>query len=109
MLETRNNALNLNPPNSQEHITTHGSDWYWAVFAVMATSALVFSALAARKPRNSRIFYYITIALLTTASIAYYTMASDLGAAPVNNEFQRSNPLVRGKNRQIFYARYIDW
>lgn len=31
----RNDALRTNPPAGDAHITTHASDWLWAVFALM--------------------------------------------------------------------------
>lgn len=33
-------SLDQNPPNASRHITAGGSDWLWAVFAIMALSAL---------------------------------------------------------------------
>lgn len=89
------------------HITTHGSDWYWAVTVVMAVSTFCFVGLAMRKPRQHRIFHYITAAITMVASIAYFTLGSNLGWTAINVEFERSNPLVRGVDREIFYVRYI--
>jgi len=109
MLEARNEALNINPPYADEHITEHGSDWYYTVCAVMGVSALAMAFMARGVLRANRIFYYINIAIVATACIAYYTMGSDLGYTAVNVEFQRSDPSVSGTNRQVFYARYIDW
>lgn len=43
------------------------------------------------------------------ASIAYFSMASNLGFTPIEVEFRRSNPVVSGVYREIFYVRYIDW
>ena len=33
-------AVDTNPSEAQLHITDHGSDWLWAVFAIMAVSTL---------------------------------------------------------------------
>ena len=110
-----NDALNANPnvfhypATSDINITTHGSDWYWAVTAVMATSTLVFIGLSFTVPRRNRIFHYITATITLVASIAYFTMASNLGYASIIVEFQRSSPKVSGLYREIFYVRYIDW
>ncbi|KAI9720718.1 MAG: ion channel activity [Chrysothrix sp. TS-e1954] len=90
-------------------ITTHGSDWYWAVCAVMIVSTMAFAGLSYTKPREQRIFHYITAAITMVASIAYYSMGSNLGWAPIAVEFERSDSVVRGMNREIFYVRYIDW
>jgi bacteriorhodopsin len=115
LTERSNDALRANPnvfiypTMSDINITTHGSDWYWAVTAVMAVSSFVFIGLSFRVPRERRIFHYITAAITLVASIAYFTMASNLGYAAILVEFQRSNPKVAGLYREIFYVRYIDW
>jgi len=110
-----NNALTVNPNNgyytgpSDINITTHGSDWYWAVTAIMAASTLMFVGLSFTVPRRARVFHYITAAITMTASVAYFSMASNLGYTPIHVEFQRSDPKVSGIYREIFYVRYIDW
>jgi len=115
-LKRRNDALSLNLPGNTVNggtadiaITTHGSNWYFAVCAVMALSGFVFIGLGVRRPRHDRIFHYITAAVVFVAAIAYFTMASNLGFTPIQVEFSRSNPKVRGQFREIFYVRYIDW
>ncbi|TKA64178.1 hypothetical protein B0A55_12315 [Friedmanniomyces simplex] len=109
-----NNAINVNTNTvNGKHvdiaITTHGSDWYWAVTAVMVCATFTFMGLAATKPRQHRIFHYITAAITLVASIAYFSMGSNLGWTPIDVEFLRANPKVHGVNREIFYVRYIDW
>jgi bacteriorhodopsin len=115
-LEKRgNDALHANPnvftypDRSDINITTHGSDAYWAVCAVMVVSTLVFIGMSFRVERSKRIFHYITAAITMVAAIAYFTMASNLGYAAISVEFRRSNHLVAGLTREIFYVRYIDW
>jgi len=90
-------------------ITSHGSDWYWAVTAVMMTSSLAFLGLAFLKPRTQRVFHYITAAITMVASVAYFSMASNIGWAPTTVEYIRSSPKVAGTVRQVFYVRYVDW
>lgn len=112
--EPRNNALNVNGntvngKSANIATTVRGSDWYWAVTAVMAFSTFVFVGLALRKPRQHRLFHYITAAITMTAAVAYFSMASNLGWTPIDVEFRRGDPRVRGINREIFYVRYIDW
>lgn len=75
----------------------------------MGTVALGVLAASFKKPRTDRIFFYITAALNMTACIAYFAMGSNLGWTPINVEFARSEAIVAGRNRQIMYARYIDW
>ncbi|KAG9233694.1 hypothetical protein BJ875DRAFT_505239 [Amylocarpus encephaloides] len=91
------------------NITVRGSDWYWAVTAVMAVSTVVFMGLSFTVPRRKRIFHYITAAITMVASIAYFTMASNLGYAAIAVELVRGDPKVAGRYREIFYVRYIDW
>lgn len=97
-------------------ITSHGSDWYFAVCAVMFVTTLVFIGMSFTKPRSHRIFHYITAAITMVAAIAYFTMGADLGMTPIQVEFVRpNNPKVSGTGdnhnglREIFYVRYIDW
>ncbi|KAL8941557.1 MAG: hypothetical protein Q9211_001773 [Gyalolechia sp. 1 TL-2023] len=103
----------VNGATSAIGITTHGSNWYFAVTAVMIVSTFAFIGLSFTRPRSHRIFHYITAAITLVAAIAYFTMGSDLGQTPIEVEFKRSNPKVSGtatnQNREIFYVRYIDW
>lgn len=113
-LHRRNNAPSVNPNivNGQTvdiAQTVRGSDVYYAICAVMGTVALGVLAASFKKPRTDRIFFYITAALNMTACIAYFAMGSNLGWTPINVEFARSEAIVAGRNRQIMYARYIDW
>lgn len=91
------------------HQTTRGSDWYWAVTAIMGAAAVTFAGLSVRKPRPNRIFHYLSTGITLVAALAYFTMASNLGWTPINVEFGRTNHRVAGRSRQIFYVRYIDW
>ena len=104
-----NQAVSVNPPNGAvEHITSHGSDWLWAVFGVMLISDLVVMVWHFMIPRGQRVFHQLSMVILTTASIAYFTMASDLGFANILTEFN-NNGFSADVYRQIWYARYIDW
>jgi bacteriorhodopsin len=94
---------------TDNHITVRGSDWYWTVAAIMMVSSLAFAGLAYTKPRQQRIFHYITAAITMVASVAYFSMGSNLGWTGIHVEFERSNPVVSGNIRQVFYVRYIDW
>lgn len=109
-----NGALRANPnivngKSVDIAITTHGSDWYWAVCAIMTVSTFAFIGLAMTKPRQHRIFHYITAGITMVASIAYFSMGSNLGWTPIDVEFRRNGDGVGGVNREIFYVRYIDW
>lgn len=73
----------------------------------MTVATFIFIGLALKKPRQHRIFHYITAAITMVASIAYFTMGSNLGWTAINVEFPRNDPVVRGSDREIFYVRYI--
>ncbi|GAA5892110.1 hypothetical protein JCM8208_001436 [Rhodotorula glutinis] len=118
ILSKRNDVLSLNPLVANIDITTAASDWLWAVFAVMGLSAIALLVLGhATRPIGERAFHELAAALCFTASIAYYSMASDLGATPIEVEFIRGGTLgqnwvdigVLRPTRSIWYARYIDW
>jgi len=111
-LRARNNAPTVNGYNqggrtADIHITTHGSDFYYAICAVMGVSTFLVLFHAMRKPGRHRVFHYILAAVLATSTIAYYSMGSNLGFTPIPVEFVRRNPKVAGILRQIFYVRYI--
>jgi bacteriorhodopsin len=93
-------------------ITTNGSNWYWAAFAIMLLSALIFFGLAFTRPREDRTFHYLTGALTFISAIAYFSMASGLGQVPIFVEFSEDNfgsiPGT-GVTREVFYVRYINW
>ncbi|TFY53203.1 hypothetical protein EVJ58_g9577, partial [Rhodofomes roseus] len=100
-------SLDNNPPNASRHLTAGGSDWLWAVTAIMGLCDLAMIGWSFARPRGTRVFHQIGIIVLTTATIAYFAMASDLGAAPATEEFLRGG--APGTTRQIFYVRYIQW
>ncbi|KAK5023608.1 hypothetical protein LTS07_009116 [Exophiala sideris] len=113
-LVRRNGALTVNTmtQNNQSvaiHQTVRGSDWYYTVCAVMGTTSLAILALSRMKPRTDRVFFYLTSGLCMVACVAYFAMGSNLGWTPIDVEWLRSDSVVRGVNRQVFYARYIDW
>lgn len=70
----------------------------------MIASTMAFIGLAATKPRQHRIFHYITAAITMVAAIAYFTMASHLGWTGIQVEYERSDPQVRGQYREIYYV-----
>ncbi|KAK0628384.1 FDD123 protein [Bombardia bombarda] len=109
-----NQALSTNADVSQHanlEITTHGSNWLFAVCAVMGTATLVFLGLAFTRPSSHRHFHYITAGITFVACIAYFAMGSNLGQTPIAVEFVRpfSSHVGAAGTREIFYVRYIDW
>src|SRR5271167_1729299 len=80
LLSRTNNALNVNPTVGADiAITTNGSDWYWTVTAVMLLTTFIIIGLSFTLPRRNRVFHYITSSITLVASIAYFSMASNLG------------------------------
>ncbi|PIL23924.1 transporter [Ganoderma sinense ZZ0214-1] len=98
-------SLDQNPPTADRHITNGGTDWAWTVFAVMFVSDFVAIAWTFIRPRGTRLFHQIAVIVLTTATIAYFSMGSDLGATPIPPEFNRDG----NTTRQIWYVRYIQY
>ncbi|EKM51799.1 uncharacterized protein PHACADRAFT_187203 [Phanerochaete carnosa HHB-10118-sp] len=96
-------SVDVNPPNADIHITNHGSDWLWAVFAIMTVSMMGMFVWSHMRPRGTRFFHNIALIVLTVSTIAYFSMASDLGATPITTEFRATG------TRQIWYVRYIQW
>uniref|UniRef100_A0A060TI52 ARAD1D36212p n=1 Tax=Blastobotrys adeninivorans TaxID=409370 RepID=A0A060TI52_BLAAD len=109
-----NDALNINPPTGADiHLTVHGSDWYWAAFSVFALSFLLFLGASYKlRPANERLFFYNSIASALFMTVTYFTLASNLGWAPVQAEFNHQtvdNSSTTPGMRQVSYARYIGW
>ncbi|KAI0392756.1 bacteriorhodopsin [Xylariaceae sp. FL0594] len=109
-----NQAINTNSVVGQQanlEITSHGSDWYYTVCAVMGATTLIIMALAFRKPQTHRMFHYISAGITAVATVAYFAMGSNLGQVPIQAEFvrPRSRWVRAAGTREIFYARYIDW
>jgi bacteriorhodopsin len=90
-------------------ITVRGSNWYFAVCALMGVATLAFAAHSFKKPRPHRVFHYIIIAVTLVATISYFSLGSDLGQTGIPVQFRRRNPKVAGFVREIFWVRYIDW
>lgn len=53
-------------------------------------SALVLISFPCKRPRGSRFFHDVALIILTTSAVAYFAMASDLGATPIQTEFRAS-------------------
>lgn len=102
----------------------------------MALSAFGLLGLGFTRPQGQRGFHTLAAAVCFTASIAYFCMASDLGAVAIQVEFVRGGTLgenwqqvgvqdptrsiwvcqttlgqcqARPADQRLQYARYIDW
>jgi len=114
LFERSNDAVKINNDivsgaHADIHITTHGSDVYWAWCALMGLSTILFFLWAQMRSEGSRLFHNIAAFTSLIAAIAYFTMASNLGWTGIRVEWHRTNSHVAGITRQIFYARYIEW
>ena len=104
------NPFVVNDRSVDIHITSHGSDWYWAVMSVMGVTMLGVLVHSHFKPRTARTLHYILTTVALAAMIEYYSMAANLGWVPIDVEWNRpNNPLVAGVNRQIWWVRYCGW
>lgn len=70
----------------------------------MLLSDLVFIGWHLTRPRGQRLFHQLPIIILTITSIAYFSMASNLGHTGIRAEFGSNHP-----TRAIWYVRYINW
>jgi bacteriorhodopsin len=114
LLPRSNEAININDDfvngaHADIHVTTHGSDVYWAWCAFMGFCTILFFLWAQMRSEGNRFFHHITAFATLIAAIAYFTMASNLGWTGITVEWHRSNHRVAGDTRQIFYVRYIEW
>ncbi|KII95500.1 hypothetical protein PLICRDRAFT_98672 [Plicaturopsis crispa FD-325 SS-3] len=100
-------SVSTNPSYADLHITSHASNWLWAVFAVMALSTLIASAWQFTRPVGQRLFHQLPVIILTVASLAYFSMASNLGRTPIYVEYTHGRE--GNITRDIFYVRYIQW
>ncbi|KAK7746924.1 hypothetical protein SLS53_002112 [Cytospora paraplurivora] len=99
-----NQALQINPPAGQQSLSTHGSDWLWAVTAIFVFEFLIFFGLAFIARSGEKIFHYLFTIALLAGSIAYYALASDLAWDVIA---QVDKP--QHGDRQIFFAKFVYW
>ncbi|KAF8513178.1 heat shock protein 30 [Hysterangium stoloniferum] len=107
MEQLANKATSENPTTANLGLSTPGSDWDWAVFAVMLFSNLILIGWTYTRPRGTRLFNYLGIIILTTSTLAYFIMAANLGQTPIAVQYLRGR--APGTTRAIWYVRYIDW
>eukprot|EP00127_Corallochytrium_limacisporum_P001709 Clim_evm46s77 gene=Clim_evmTU46s77 len=81
---------------SPETFGNTGQIFLWVGFAAMAVSTFSFYLIAQRVNVELRRFHNLTFMITGIASMAYLTMAFDLGSVMVGH-------------REFLYARYIDW
>lgn len=105
-----NEALAVNPTVATIDITTAASDFLWMVFSVMAATTIGVGIWAQFGVKHGqRSFHHLSMMITGTASVAYFCMASDLGAVAIPVEFVRGTYNANPVTRSIWYARYIDW
>ncbi|OCL11908.1 family A G protein-coupled receptor-like protein [Glonium stellatum] len=114
LLERSNDAIKINNDlvsgaHADIHITTHGSDVYWAWCALMGFCTILFFLWGRTRSEGSRLFHNLAAFTTLIAAIAYFTMASNLGWTGITVEWHRTSHHVTGSTRQIFYVRYIEW
>ncbi|KAK4451552.1 hypothetical protein QBC34DRAFT_378404 [Podospora aff. communis PSN243] len=90
-------------PQASIAITSHGSDLYFSVCAIMGVATLTIWLLSLPKPASHRLFHNLLAGATFISCITYFAMGSNLGQTPVVTEFRRVG------TREVFYARYIEW
>jgi bacteriorhodopsin len=100
-----NDALFVHPPQGAHHLTTNGSNWLWAVTALMLLAYLIFFVLSMRPRHGERIFHYVFASALIVGALVYYAQASDLGWRVIGQPHNAAS----FPTRQVFYAKYIYW
>ena len=99
-----NQAVFVNPSNADIHLNRWGSSWDWMIFTVMVAS--LFLVLVIGAIRRHTAVHALYAAVLATSVLAYFSMASNLGATPIPVEFRGGPGVV---TRQIFFARHVEW
>ncbi|KAI5955650.1 hypothetical protein KGF54_001152 [Candida jiufengensis] len=111
----RNRAVSINPPppESDINLTSHGSDWLWAVFSVFALLAVVhgfiYSLTSVRRSGLKKSLLIIPLFTNAIMAFAYYTYASNLGYTWIETEFHHVTTSRDLNVRQIFYTKYVGW
>lgn len=105
-----NGAIQSNPRVAEIDLTVAGSDFLWAIFATMLASGLGLTFWTLSLRPGQRAFHFLGVSILFTASVAYFSLASDLGATPIAVEFVRNqSDLYTGPDpdptRSIWYVR----
>ncbi|KAF8420232.1 hypothetical protein EV426DRAFT_552669 [Tirmania nivea] len=103
----RNTALDTNRPIADNNITANGSSWMWAVTALHAFLFICVLGLMMKTKHRQRVYHYLALAILLVPTIAYFTMASNLGGTPVPVEFRQRG--LTERSRQIFWVRFVEW
>jgi bacteriorhodopsin len=91
------------PPHGKhivEHITSKGVSWLQFVTIVMTVAFFVFVGAAVSRTGKNRANALCSYTIAGIAALSYLAMATQTGSVVIN---------VGGADRQIFYARYIDW
>lgn len=116
LFQKDNRVLDINPPPDyiNLHITTHGSDWLWAVFAVFCFHTVILGGLflftSSKKAPLKKAVLLIPLFLNIVFVFGYYTYASNLGYTGIATEFFHVTTTDSDTNvRQIFYSKYIAW
>lgn len=113
MYNRENSALNLNTISSDIdiHLTTHGSDWLWAVFSVFALLTVGHTAYLGYLFRKGTKNIVVSVPLLVSIifTLSYFTYASNLGWTSTPVEFNHVTTDEELGIRQIFYVKFVAW
>jgi len=100
-------------PIQYETVGNAGAKTLWVVFMLMFLSTLAFIWLAWKQPVQKRLFHVLTALITTFATISYFAMATGDGNSFANiyekHVHKHTPDVVIHIQRQVFWARYIDW
>lgn len=114
-----NRAVDVNPASNVDyHLTSHGSDWLWAVTSIFGALAVVYATLffVAEHKGTALTRYALAAPFLISLFefFFYFTYASNLGWTAIQAQFghvtvdQPVTGLSPG-TRQIFYSKFVAW
>lgn len=114
-LVQRNNVLQENPVTLgiDIHLTSHGSDWLWAAFAVFSIFAVfhvsAYASYSFKTNVAKKILLLVPLFTNLVLAVSYFTYASNLGYTGIETEFKHVSTGSQIFVRQIFYVKYIGW
>jgi len=97
----------MNTSNVDIFASQQGVDFLWTIFALYMIAFLGAIITDVMRPKGAtRVFHQMAVAILTVGSLAYFCMASVLGAtSSMESEFAFASEGIR----QVWYVRYVQW
>ncbi|ABN66594.2 plasma membrane heat shock protein [Scheffersomyces stipitis CBS 6054] len=115
LVSRANQAIEVNPPaaNIDIHLTSHGSNWLWALFSVFSlfavVHAFVYGFTSSEKKSLKKTLLVIPLFINAVMAYTYFTYASNLGWTSTPTEFQHVTTSEDLDVRQIFYVKWVGY